>query len=161
MADMRRIGGLRLTVLRGSGEAFLVSAGEALGQALPKGVNTAAPNGRVLRLGPDEWLLVSEKDSVAALETALAGLHAAIVDVGEAHAVFELEGKGAREVLAAACRLDTADPAPGTCTRTVLARIPAIIEPRPGGVWRMIVPVSYAEYAEAWFMDAMANRGPS
>ena len=161
MADMRRIGGLRLAALRGSGEAFLGSAGAALGQALPGGVNTASPDGRILRLGPDEWLLVAEKDSVAALENALAGLHAAVVDVGEAHAVFELDGGGAEEVLAAGCRLDAADLVPGTCTRTVLAGVPVIIEPRPAGVWRMIVPVSYAEHAEAWFRDAMANRAPA
>ena len=161
MADMRRIGGLRLAALRGSGEAFLGSAGAALGQALPGGVNTASPDGRILRPGPDEWLLVAEKDSVAALENALAGLHAAVVDVGEAHAVFELDGGGAEEVLAAGCRLDAADLVPGTCTRTVLAGVPVIIEPRPAGVWRMIVPVSYAEHAEAWFRDAMANRAPA
>ena len=161
MADMRRIGGLRLTVLRGSGEAFLGSAGGVLGQALPSGVNTASPDGRILRLGPDEWLLVGEKDCIAALENALAGLHVAIVDVGEAHAVFELDGGGAGEVLAAGCRLDAADLAPGTCARTVLAGVPVIVEPRTAGVWRMIVPVSYAEHAEAWFRDAMANRAPA
>ena len=156
MAELREIGGLSLTVLRGSGPDFLTAVAGVLGVGLPEAPNTAA--GEALWLGPDEWLLVSGEDRTGPLEAALDGQHCAIVDVSEARAVLELSGPGATDVLASGCRLDLETLRPGSCAQTALARAHVLLEPRGGGVWRLYVGRSFAAYARAWIEDAVALR---
>ena len=159
MAELREIDGLALTILRGEGEEFLAAVAGALGFDLPETPNTAT--GQALWLGPDEWLLVSDKDRTGPLEAALAGQHCAVVDVSEARAVLELSGPGATEVLAAGCRLDLEPLRPGSCAQTALARAHVLLEPRAGGVWRLYVGRSFAAYARAWIEDAIALQAMS
>lgn len=155
MAEVREIDGLSLTILRGSGAEFHTAVSGALDADLPGTPNTTAM-GRALWLGPDEWLVVSEAESAGALEEALEGQHAAVVDVSEARAVLELSGSGATEVLASGCRLDLDALRPGSCAQTALARAHVLLEPRDGGVWRLYVGRSFEAYARAWLEDAIA-----
>ncbi|TCM83404.1 sarcosine oxidase subunit gamma [Rhodovulum steppense] len=84
-------------------------------------------------MSPDELLLFVPRGEgaakVAALDTALAGLHAAAADVSDARAAFRISGPAAREVLA---KLTPADMAPGVFPpggfrRTRLAQVPVAI----------------------------------
>lgn len=159
MAETRVIEGLSLAVLRGGGAEFHAAVAAVLGFDLPETPNTAT--GQALWLGPDEWLLVSDKDRTGPLEAALAGQHCAVVDVSEARAVLELSGPGATEVLAAGCRLDLEPLRPGSCAQTALARAHVLLEPRQGGVWRLYVGRSFAAYARAWIEDAIALQAMS
>ncbi len=154
MAELREIDGLRLTILRGGGARFQAAVTGALGCELPEVPNTVA--GCALWLGPDEWLVVSDMDRSEALEAALEGEHRAIVDVSDARAVLELSGADAPDVLASGCRLDLRALESGCCAQTALARVPLLLEPREGGVWRLYVGRSFAAYTRAWLEDAMA-----
>ena len=155
MAEVREIDGLSLTILRGGGAEFHTAVSGVLGADLPGTPNTTAM-GRALWLGPDEWLVVSEAEPAGALEEALEGRYAAVVDVSEARAVLELSGSGATEVLASGCRLDLDALRPGSCAQTALARAHVLLEPRDGGVWRLYVGRSFEAYARAWLEDAIA-----
>ena len=157
MAEVREIDGLSLTILRGGGAEFHTAVSGVLGADLPGTPNTTAM-GRALWLGPDEWLVVSEAEPAGALEEALEGQHAAVVDVSEARAVLELSGSGAMEVLASGCRLDLDALRPGACAQTALARAHVLLEPRGGGIWRLYVGRSFEAYARAWLEDAIALR---
>ncbi len=155
MAEVREIDGLSLTILRGSGAEFHTAVSGVLDADLPGTPNTTAM-GRALWLGPDEWLVVSEAEPAGALEEALEGQYAAVVDVSEARAVLELWGSGATEVLASGCRLDLDALRPGSCAQTALARAHVLLEPRGGGIWRLYVGRSFEAYARAWLEDAIA-----
>lgn len=65
---------------------------------------------RVVAVGPDDWFLIGPADAseamFAALAQALAGLHAALTDVGSGYRVLRLTGPGAIDVLAQGCPLD-------------------------------------------------------
>ena len=77
----------------------------ALGLALPqtRQILTGA-KGSVAWMSPDELLVMVAYDQVdtivAKLEKSLAGLHALVVNVSDARAMFTLTGHGCREVIA-------------------------------------------------------------
>src|SRR5262249_30081917 len=78
---------------------------------LPLTANGVAATGplRVLWLGPDEWLVVTEGEApelMPRLERAVAGRRAALNDLSSSRVIIELRGTGARALLAAGCGLD-------------------------------------------------------
>jgi len=143
----------------------------ALGTALPTVPNTAAvgAGATALWLGPDEWLVVTEAaraaKMVAALEVAVAGRHAAVVDVSEGRAVIGLAGARAREVLMKGCSVDLhpAAFAPGACAQTRLARAAVLIyhtgDAQGGPAYDIYVGRSFADYLWRWLEDAAAEYG--
>lgn len=68
------------------------------------------PKGGVAWMSPDELLLLVDYDKAdtitAEISMALAGEHHMAVNVSDARAVFTIEGKGAREVLAKGAPVD-------------------------------------------------------
>jgi sarcosine oxidase subunit gamma len=129
----------------------------ALGSSLPSGA-------RLLALGPDEWLMISDSVDGPGLHDAVAALaHAhkiAAVDVSQAMAGLQLEGSTAREVLSTGCGLDLHPKAfpIGSCTRTRLAQLPVVIECTPSPMrYELYVGASYRPYLEKWLEDAAAK----
>ena len=148
-------------ILRGRAAAQDAAAGP-LGFALPQQACRAASVGdrAALWLGPDEWLLLTaEADGPAlhaALESALAGLPHALVDVGHRQSGLTLAGPVAALVLNAGCPLDL-DPAAfpvGMCTRTVLGKADIVLwRTAPDAfhieAWRSFLPYVWRFLGEA------------
>ena len=82
-----------------------------IGFALPVAPNTTTSQNdrRALWLGPDEWLLCGpEKDAAQIardVETSLARLHHALVDVGHARVALSVSGPRADDVINCGCAL--------------------------------------------------------
>lgn len=118
-----------------------------------------------LRLGPDEWLLISDRPAAAiasAVGQALPGRHFALVDISHRHAAFEVAGEAAADVLNTGCPLDlnvTAFPA-GSATRTVLGKAEVIIaRPSAAPSFRIECWRSFARYLHALLTDAAKLQG--
>jgi sarcosine oxidase, subunit gamma len=150
-----------------AGDASLAAAFEGvLGCALPRTPNTFNPArgaGKVLWLGPDEYLVMTPDGQEAALAQALrqaAGeACAAVVELGCGQTVIELAGQRAREVLAKGCPLDLHPRAfgPGRCAQSRLARsLVTIAQTDATPRFELIVRRSFADYLWQWLVDASA-----
>jgi sarcosine oxidase, subunit gamma len=128
---------------------------------------TGGPDGSVLWLGPDEWLLVGPPGGGADLESQLrdalgeAAGRVSIVDVSANRTTLELRGPNARAVLESGCSIDLHPRAfgSGRCAQTLLARAGVIIqqltdEPQ----YRIFVRPSFANYVAIWLKDAVEER---
>jgi len=151
--------------LRGNaGDAKFVRAVASVADLEPPRTPNTTVSGllvSLLWLGPDEWLMTSETqrgDALAAgLRQALAGVHAAVTEVGDGRIVYAVSGVHARSVLAKGCSIDL-DPRAfcvGQCAQTLLAKTAVLIHMRaPEPVFDVHVARSYADYAWAWLAQA-------
>ena len=120
----------------------------------------------VIWLGPDEWLLLAERQEsgplVAEMQAELTGHVASVVDISAGQTVIRLRGHNTRDVLARGCALDL-DPAvfqPGACAQTLLARAQVLlvaVDAEP--TIDVIVRRSFAPYVAAWLEDAGREHG--
>ncbi|WP_277676110.1 sarcosine oxidase subunit gamma [Saccharopolyspora rectivirgula] len=149
------------------GSPAVAGIGRELGVELP----TERPNAvhgdettAVLRLGPDEWLVVAPDgaigDVVDRLTRGLADSFGSVVDVSAHRTTLDLRGPMARDVLEKVCSLDLHPRSfgPGRCAQTLLGRTQAILwqlteEPR----YRLLVRCSFAGYLADLLLDAMAE----
>ncbi len=154
-------------VLRG-GLEVRERAGKTLGFPLPERAltATAGEGAEALWLGPDEWLILVPPASVDAVEAALrsdlAGLHHAIVGVGERFAGFALEGGYAAEILNAGCPIDLHPRAfpDGSSTRTLLGKAEIILHRPAGGTgFRVYAGRSFAAYVWRYLEAAGREHG--
>lgn len=157
-------------ILRGdpSDAAFTAAVREALEIDLPQAPNTSSetPPLSALWLAPDEWMLVcaggSEADVTGALEAALSGHHAAVVDVTDSRTVLCLSGSGARDLLAKGCALDLSPRAfaLGDVAQSMLAKAAVILHQtvddgeESGPVFDIYVGRSFTDYLWHWLADA-------
>jgi len=125
-----------MVTLRGDHGARKVKAAvkDVAGVAVPGPLAWQVADGRgAAWMSPDELLLfvpyAEAAEAVAALDKALAGLHATAADVSDARAMFRVAGPAAREVLAKLTPADMAPDAfpPGAFRRTRLAQVPVAI----------------------------------
>lgn len=112
-------------------------------------------------LGPDEFLVITEWDQVAAtadrLAGALAGHHAGVTEVSDQLAVIRLSGPRARWVLAKGCALDLHPGVfgPGDCAQTLFERAGITLLQRDAApTYHLLVRRSFAAYLWAWLLDA-------
>jgi sarcosine oxidase subunit gamma len=133
-----------------------------LGAELPGACGEVSEHGphKVLWLGPDEWLVVSELSSgflVGALTDAVEGAHAAVIDVSANRTVLELSGPAARSVLEKGCPVDLHPSAfrVGMAVATTLARIPLLLWNSEPYTYRLLPRSSFADYVARWLLDAM------
>ncbi len=133
-------------------------ARQAMDLATPLGAGTGPQFS--LWLGPEHWLLVSETGSPDSL---IEDCHGTLgnrvfnaVDSSSALAVFRIDGKEARGILATGSGLDfRPDHFPmGRCCRTRLAGIGATIHAVSDACFEIYVDRSYGDYLEAWLGDA-------
>ncbi len=141
----------------------LSRVGKLLGVDLPRSPNTIASGQDFLTiwLGPDEWLLVGERDLGVAMASALRGTLntgcTAVTEVGSGQTVIRLRGSATWDLLARGCVLDLSSTAFPTdaCAQTGLARVPVLlvsIDSEP--TIDLIVRRSFATYLWAWIHDA-------
>lgn len=108
--------------------------------------------GKVAWMSPDELLVICDHEAaeeiVAALNAALAGDQALVVNVSDARAVFKVSGAYAREVLAKLAPVDLAPGVfePGMMRRTRLAQVPAAFWMNADGSFEIICFRSVAQY---------------
>lgn len=151
-------------------QEFVDAVSGPLGVALPTRVGAVAlgVDLTVLALGPDEWLLVRPAEAngevVIRLRTALARLHASLVDVSCNRTVLTLGGAQAREVLRKGVTLDLHPRVfgPGRCAQTLMARTPVLIEQTGEAPdYRLFVRASYARHLAAWLIEAAREFAPA
>jgi sarcosine oxidase, subunit gamma len=147
--------------LRGASESFFAACEAVLGVRPPTTPNTVASAGEraMLWLGPDEWLFVSrgeERDTVANLRSALAGVHSALVDVSSSRKLLVVSGEHAEAVMAKAATLDFSVGAfpVGSCAQTNVARTQGIIHRRAAEEFAIYVRASCEPYLRAWLANA-------
>ena len=154
--------------LRPGGDAA-AQASAALGVPLPVLPDTvrARRDLSVLWMGPDEWLLVGPEGTAEAIQStlteALAGEHAAVVDVSAHRTIVDVAGPKAEELLNKGCSLDLHPRSfeAGRCAQTMLARAEVILVRRHAaapGFW-VFVRSSFSRYLADWLADAAAEYG--
>jgi sarcosine oxidase, subunit gamma len=137
--------------------------------ALPTTPSTTVPgrDGAVIWLGPQEWLITSERrngeDIEAALREAMSEHGGAAVDVSAQRTTLRLRGAHARDVIAKGCSLDS-HPAvfgAGAAAQTVLGQAGVVLIPLSdiGTDYRIIVRSSFARYLADWLIDAAEEFG--
>lgn len=141
--------------------------GTALGAMLPNQPGDVVRSGElsVLWLGPDEWLIVGPDGSQDKLKNtvddAVAGEHAAVVDVSGNRTVISVTGPKARELLNKGCALDLHPLSfeTGRCAQTLLARAGIILVCRDAQLpsYWLLVRSSFARYLADWLGDAAAE----
>jgi len=168
-------GGLRVTpvtdrgllLLQGSPEDAVLrdAIGRQIGARVP-GPQTTDIRGEyaLLWMTPKEWLLelpAAETSAVqGALVARLAPSLAAITDISDALACFEIGGDPAMDVLMAGCSLDLRPHAfaAGRVARTAIADVHAIIwKPGIAHLFRCWVDRSCAQHFWNWLADSPAR----
>lgn len=132
-----------------------------LGCPLPVEPNTVAVTDdyTVFWLGPDEWQIHCREDRqlevCGALEQALAGRHAAVVDVSDYYLVLRLSGDKTTEVLSKAVPLDIHPRAfpPGRCAQTRFAHATVLLHKVAEDTVDLQVRWSFAEYVWTYILD--------
>jgi heterotetrameric sarcosine oxidase gamma subunit len=136
------------------------------GQELPSQVGAVLPGPiRALCLGPDEWLIMSQDYTAAAVRLRL-GSEAqdlVMVDMTDGLAGLSIQGSAARDMLSQGCGLDFhPDVFPAdSCARTRFAQIPVVIQRlAESNRFELYCGRSYLQYLRAWLTDASAVTGP-
>lgn len=149
-------------------EIFIAAVRGAIGVEPPLVPNTTAAAGdlKALWLGPNEWLIVGpdgrEKDLAAGLRAALAGSHAAVVDVSEARTVISVSGPRVRDLMAKGTGLDLHPRVfgPGACAQAGMAKTGMILvltDEAP--TFELYVLDSFADYLWTWLEEAGREYG--
>ena len=135
-----------------------------LGVDLPVVPNTWAPAdaGRVVWLGPDEWLLTSTTEAPEELEAraraAVRPLGGAAADVSAQRIGLRLAGPRARDVLAKGCSIDLHPRVfrRGSSAQTTLGRAGVVLLALSdaGDEYLVLVRSSFAGYLADWLLDA-------
>jgi heterotetrameric sarcosine oxidase gamma subunit len=146
---------------------FMTAAAHALGLAPPAHPGDGVRDGSltILCLAPDEWLVVSQPgthDLVARLREALAGRHAAAVDVSCATATITVGGSRAALLLRKICSIDLArqESRGRCCWQTRIGPFAVLIHRRAADQgFDLHVMRSYARSFWLWLNDAAAEFG--
>ncbi len=140
---------------------------QTLGTTLPRkcGDTTASGLHTVVWLGPDEWLVLSQAETVVAeLWEALGEDPGSVVDVSANRTTLELSGPAARQVLEKGCPLDLHPRVfgPGQAVSTTVGPVPVVLWQVDGvPTYRLLPRSSFADYLVRWLIDAMSEyRGP-
>ncbi len=145
-------------------ECFLTTTADVLGQALPTEPNTTTiDTHRAYWLGPDEWLILTESQSlIGELKVSLDGLSAAVNDISGGQLVFRLTGSHVRDVLARGCTIDLHPQVftAGSCAQSGLAKANVMIGmPDLPDAFDVIVRRSYSDYLARWLRHTAAAYG--
>ena len=149
--------------------AFAQAVQQVTGLALPTQPNTASvqsasgiTGGRQLFwLGPDEWLFKTHDAQgealEAALRTALAGQHFAVVQVGSGNTTLTVQGAAAADLINRGCPLDLHPRAFGTgaLAQTHIAKANVVLYCLEAGQhYEITVRRSFADYLFSWLCEA-------
>lgn len=143
--------------------AAVAALSKALGLALPKRPKTSVTKaGRsALWLGPDEWLVIDEKDAdLASLCAKVKTPHSA-VDISHRNLAILVSGTNAEAVLNAGCPQDlslSVFPV-GACSRTVLGKIEIVLWRTGDETFQVECWRSFSDYAFSLLEDAARTAG--
>lgn len=114
-------------------------------------------------VGPDEWMLITDNNSLInkfnMFQGALANHFALVSDVSSAYTMINVEGSKAFEFLSKAMTYDIHPRVfkLGQCVSTTFAKAQAIVYPQgqsPHYSYKVIVRRSFADYVAHWIRDA-------
>lgn len=136
------------------GDAAVARMSLAIGVDFPREACRAAVEGSraALWLGPDEWLLIAPDDRadmlIGALNDALDGEPASIVEVSDRNVAIEVAGPKAAEALNAFNPLDLSEAAfpVGMCARTLFGKAEIVLWRTAPETFRIEVWRSFAPY---------------
>lgn len=114
-----------------------------------------------LRVGPDEWLLLSNDPNAAdGLRDLGSPPPFSLVDISHRQLSFLLTGDRSGEVIGAGCPLDLSEEAfpTGRATRTLFGKAEVVLWHLGGNSWRVEVWRSFAEYLHRRVRAAAADR---
>ncbi len=158
--DIQIRSGLFHLNLRGNpGTSRFMKAVESVpGLQLPASPNTLSDGEhRVYGLGPDEWLILTEKQTLAGeLEASLKGIPAAVNDISGGSIVLRVAGAVVPEVLARGCTLDLHPRVfmPGMCAQSGLAKANILMgllaRSEQQSVFEIVVRRSFSDYLVRW-----------
>lgn len=118
---------------------------------------------RLLWTGPDQYLAVSDTLESAALcerlEAAMPQSATAVVDLGQARTVLELQGACAEAVLAKGCPLDLEMMPPGAATPSVLGHLNVLLHRLADDHFRCYVFRSFGLSCHEWLCQAGREYG--
>ena len=159
MTELVRTADPAIVALRGAPEALGITC-ETLDLETPAANQfIERPGLLIATMGPDDWLVVADDADSAALEqrlaTALAGHHAAVVDVSGNRVRYRIDGDDAAMMLAHGCSIDFERLPIGSCVGTLLARAQIVLLKRDTG-YDLFPRRSFAAYVEAWFASGVA-----
>lgn len=135
---------------------------EGFGVTLPvepnTAVGTAAGATRALRLGPDEWLLVSDSRTFEVPANIGSGT---ITDVSHGRAALRVSGPHVRAVLAKGCPLDLHPRGfpLDRCAQTAIAKVSVILDHMQADVFDLYCSRSHAGSFWHWLTEAAAEYG--
>lgn len=159
MPEQRTIDGRSIVSLR----VARSSAGEAVRRMRLAAPLTREPSDPVsLWIGPDRWLLMSDKHGAAGIiakcRSQLEGMIFNAVDCSDAFEVIQFDGESARELLSGGCGLDfrTSAFSEGTCQRTRFARIEATVIAVGGSRFEIVFDATYGSYLRSWIASEVA-----
>lgn len=148
--------------LRGKGEAFSTACEKVLGLPLPQSPNTIeeSKGTRAYWVGPDEWVVHLPLEGAAgildALREALAGIHAAVIDITDYYTVIALDTPLAAEIIACGSAFDTRDFAIGQCAQTRFGHASILLWPTEKG-YAVQIRWSYARYLYDYFQQSLVR----
>jgi sarcosine oxidase subunit gamma len=123
-------------------------------------LTSAGDDPAALWVSPDQWLLLSDSRTPAALaahcQQALGDILHNATDSSDALACFLVEGRGARALLAMASGVDFDAGAfpPGSCVRTKFAKVAVLIRATGAESFDLFLDRSAAHYLEQWLRRA-------
>ena len=156
-----------MITLRGdlSSDALAKAVKTATGVAVPEtGCINSGKKGATAWMSPDELFLLvdyAQADAIVAkIDKALAGTHILAVNVSDARAVFSIEGKGIRDVLAkgSPANMSTEALGIGTLRRTRLGQLPVAFWMGSDTTATVICFRSVGEHVFNWLSNA-AQKG--
>ena len=138
------------------------------GTALPTAANTWVPtsDGRLVWLGPDEWLLTSTEVAPETLEAELREqlrpVAGTAVDVSAQRIGLRISGSKARAVLAKGCSIDLHPRVfvPGNSAQTTLGQAAVVLLAIDADDFAVLVRSSFAGYLATWLLDASLEYVP-
>ncbi len=149
--------------LRGVADsAFCDAVHSAYNCELPTAPNSSSmcPYGSILKLGPNEWLLVNSARAYWSEMMTIPG--ATLTDVSHARIAVQIDGDKSREMLAKGCAIDLHPrqfPA-GTCVQTSIAKIGVILHrPQNDDSFMLYAARSYAGSFWHWLTSAANEYG--
>jgi sarcosine oxidase, subunit gamma len=139
----------------------LARAGEAFGCAMPARIGGLASSGErlALCLGPDEWFLMAPAPAADVvrdrLATSMEGPFS-LVEVSHREVGIEVRGTAATLALSSVCALDLDSMPPGSATRTILDKAPAVLIKHAPDHYRIEIWQSFADHL--WTLLSAVNR---
>ena len=161
--EMAHLGKLNMRADKSAGKIIK----SITGCTFPPAANkfTTAGERHAVWLGPDEFMIICEagkdEELTSAIHTSFGSLHAAVTNITDALAAFNLKGAAVRQVLAKGCALDLHQNsfASGDAAQTLLSHAAVTIMALTNDEFIVICRTSFASYLHDWIVDAALEYG--